>query len=279
MSFRDIQSICRMRYLAMYDAVEASKYNAWVDAMTDADHDACIADLKHCVEFFGGMAVLDAGSGTGPLCLALVRIPGLNITALEPSSPMIDLLKSKPELAGVTTVQGFCDHAADASIFNASSFDLIASRLLVNNLFDPLAAFRNWKHWLLPGGLVVIMDGLFGREDRKGEWQRFVDDLPLSACGTTALVPYLLEQLGFHVEYAGLMNHTNAMPSTRTKRYIVAARKPSGEPSDTCQSLNSVAVKYTIIRGDLVNRSVIPFGAPYSAPDPALAGGSSNRSA
>jgi SAM-dependent methyltransferase len=220
----------------MYDIEESAKYNAWVDAMRDADHDACVADLKRCVKFSGKMAVLDAGSGSGALCLALVRIPGLNVTALEPSSPMINLLAARLELSGVTTVQGFCDHATDASLFRAETFNVIASRLLVNNLFDPLSAFRNWNHWLRPGGLVVVMDGLFGRCDWNGEWEGLVDHLPLSACGTTATVPYLLEQIGFQVEHVGLMDHTNALPSTRTKRYIVVASKPGGEPSDAGES-------------------------------------------
>ena len=232
LSFRCIQSRLRERYLAMYDIEEAAKYNTWVDALTDADHDACLADLGRCVNFSDNMAVLDAGSGTGALCLTLVRIPGLNITALEPSLSMIDLLKAKPELAGVTTVQGFCDHADDAAHFSAETFHLIASHLLVNNLFDPLAAFRNWYDWLRPEGVVVVMDGLFDRHDWTGEWGRFVDTLPLSACRTTATVPYLLEQIGFFVEHVGLMDHTNSMPSTRTERYIVVARKPGGEPSD-----------------------------------------------
>jgi SAM-dependent methyltransferase len=210
----------------MYDIEEASKYNTWVDAMHDADHDACISDLKRCVKFSDNMAVLDAGSGTGALSMALVRIPGLNVTALEPCTPMIDLLKAKPALSGVKIVQGFCDHEDDVSLFGSETFNLIASRLLVNNLFDPLAAFRNWKVWLRPGGSVVVMDGLFDRGGWAGEWSKFVDALPLSACQTTATVPYLLEQIGLHVEHVGLMDHTNAMPSTRTKRYMVVATKP-----------------------------------------------------
>jgi SAM-dependent methyltransferase len=220
----------------MYDIDKATQYNVGVDVMGDADHLACVADLQQCVHFTNTMAVLDAGSGTGALCLALVRIPGLKITALEPSLPMIDLLKTRPELHHVNTVQGFCDHAEDESLFVPETFDLIASRLLVNNLFDPLAAFRNWNHWLRPGGVVVVMDGLFDRCDWKGEWSGIVDHLPLAACRTTATVPYLLEQVGFHIEHVGLMAHTNAMPLTKTKRYIVVASKPRNNHATVSES-------------------------------------------
>jgi SAM-dependent methyltransferase len=227
-TYRGTQQESRERYLATYDAEEASKYDAWVNAMASADHDACIADLNRCVTFSDNMAVLDAGSGTGALCLALVRISGLRIIALEPCLAMSDLLESKPELQYVSTVRGFCDHADDESHFDAESFDLIASRQLANCLFDPLAAFRNWHFWLRPGGSVVVMDGLFDRHDWSGKWDGVVDTLPLSACRTTATVPYLLEQIGFQIDFVGLMNYTNALPSTRTQRFMVAASKPIG---------------------------------------------------
>lgn len=109
---------------------------------------------------------------------------------------------------------------------HAESFDLIASRQLANCLFDPLAAFRNWYSWLRPGGAVVVMDGLFDRHDWSEKWEGVVDTLPLSACRTTATVPYLLENTGFRIDFVGLMDHTNALPSTRTQRYMVAATKP-----------------------------------------------------
>lgn len=228
MTFRCSQQASRERYLEIYDAQEAAKYDSWISEMTAADHDACVADMKRCVTFSENMNVLDAGSGTGALCLALVRIPGLHITALEPCAAMTHLLKSKPELSSVATVQGFCDHADDQSHFDASAFDVIASRLLANGLFDPLAAFRNWHRWLRPDGIAIVMDGLFDRRDWSGTWEGVVDTLPLSACRTTATVPYLLEQTGFRVSFVGMMEHTNAQASTRTQRYMVAATKVGG---------------------------------------------------
>jgi ubiquinone/menaquinone biosynthesis C-methylase UbiE len=226
MRYRGTQQESRQRYLAAYDVAEASKYDSWINSMAPSDHDACVADLKRCMQFRDDMDVLDAGSGTGALCLALVRIPGLRITALEPCSAMSDLLVSKPELARIATVSGFCDCDDDESHFPPDSFDLIASRQLANCLFDPLAAFRNWRHWLRPGGTVIVMDGLFDRDAWSGTWDGMVDTLPLSACRTTATVPYLLEQVGFHIDHVGPMVHTNELVSTRTPRYIVAATKP-----------------------------------------------------
>lgn len=134
-------------------------------------------------------------------------------------------MTAKPELQQVKSVQGFCDHANDLSHFTPESFDLIASRQLANCLFDPLTAFRNWHAWLRPGGAVVVMDGLFTRDAWTGKWEGSVDALPLSASGSTATVPYMLECVGFHIDHVGMMARTNALPSTRTQRYIVVATK------------------------------------------------------
>jgi hypothetical protein len=38
-------------------------------------------------------------------------------------------------------------------------------------------------------------------------------------------VPYLLEAAGFKVEAVRWMDAVNAMPATRTARYVVVARK------------------------------------------------------
>jgi hypothetical protein len=99
------------------------------------------------------------------------------------------------------------------------------SRQLVNGRFDPLTAFGNWHHWLSPGGVVVVIEGLYGRSAWTGIWQEEVDVLPLSACQGTATVPYLLEVAGFRVEAVQLMDAVNRRPCTRTPRYVVVARK------------------------------------------------------
>ena len=50
--------------------------------------------------------------------------------------------------------------------------------------------------------------------------------LPVSACETMALVPYLLEASGFQIAAVELMTATNQLTCTRTPRYLVVAIKP-----------------------------------------------------
>ena len=224
MNWRGSQAESRRRYLTKFDAAEAARYDSVVGRLPPEDEAAYVADLARIVELPPGAAVLDAGAGSGALTLILARLPGLSLTALEPAPAMLARLRARPELRGVTTVQGFCDAGADRSLFTAGAFDAILSRQLVNGLYDPLAAFRNWRHWLKPGGTVVVIEGLYGRSAWSGRWAEEVDQLPMSACQSTAMIPYLLEQAGFRVENSSLMAQVNARPATLTARYVVVAR-------------------------------------------------------
>ena len=227
MDWRGSRAASRNRYVAKYDAAEVDRYDRWILQLTREDDEACLSDLRRVFQFQAGMAVLDAGTGTGAFCKILKDVPGLSITALDPSPVMLAKLRSKTELADVTTVEGFCDGPEDRQLFREAQFQAIVSRQLVNGLFDPLTAFSNWHHWLSPGGAVVVLDGLFDRSAWTGVWQEEVDVLPISACGTTALTPYLLELAGFRVEAVEWMEATNEMPTTKTKRYMVVATKPA----------------------------------------------------
>jgi hypothetical protein len=73
----------------------------------------------------------------------------------------------------------------------------------------------------------VFHDGFYGRDGWRGVWEEEVDVLPLSACQTMAMIPYLLEASGFRIDAVEMMDETTKRPATRTKRYIVVAKKTS----------------------------------------------------
>jgi SAM-dependent methyltransferase len=225
MTWRGTQADSRLRHLAKSDVAEAGRYDTMLGNPPPAEQDAYLADLAAVVELRAGQRVLDAGAGTGAFSLILARVPGLVVTALEPAPEMLARLRSKPELRDIATAAGFCDAPEDRQHFSAATFDVIASRQLVNGLFDPLAAFANWRHWLAPGGKLVVVEGLYDRSSWTGTWQGEIDTLPASTPATTALVPYLLETAGFRVEAVRMMDAVNALPSTRTPRYVVVAGK------------------------------------------------------
>lgn len=225
MGWRIDQLQSRQRYRSKFDASEAASYDALLGRPGPLDVAAHLDDLAGVVELWPGATVLDAGAGTGGLTLMLAGIAGLRLTAMEPAPAMLALLQAKSELTGIATVCGFCDHADDRALFRGGSFDVIISRQLANGLYDPLAAFGNWRHWLRPGGAVVVIDGLYGRDAWTGAWDEEVDVLPLAATQSRSTVPYLLEQAGLRVVTVGPMTRVNALPATRTPRYFVVARR------------------------------------------------------
>jgi SAM-dependent methyltransferase len=225
MSWRIGQSESRARYLVRVDAAEAARYHAVVGTLDEDDEAAYVADLARLVRWPVGGSLLDAGAGTGALTAVLAGIPGVTVTALEPAPAMLDLLRANPRLGHVATVAGFCDSEDDRPLFAAGQFDGIVSRQLVNGIYDPLAAFANWHHWLKPGGVVIVIEGAYGRDAWAGNPQEEVDVFPLSSTQSLATVPYLLETAGFRVESAGWMEAVNRRPKTRTPRYLVVARK------------------------------------------------------
>jgi SAM-dependent methyltransferase len=226
MNWRITQAESRKRYLAKFDDAEVDRYDALCGTLTRQDHEAYLADLTEMLQFREGMSILDAGAGTGALCQILMHLPERpRMTALEPAPAMLGRLRNKADLRDVDTVEGFCDAVEDRRHFQPGQFDVIISRQLVNGLFDPLTAFRNWHYWLSPQGKIVVIDGIYGRDSWSGMWEEEIDVLPVSACQSTALVPYLLEAAGFQIEIVRWMKHANQQLSTRTRRYAVVAGK------------------------------------------------------
>lgn len=227
MDWHERRAAARRRAVGKYDAAEAQAYGeqqglGW---LTADEESAYLTDLSRVVHLASGANVLDVGAGTGVMCSILRRLPGIELTALEPSTAMLAILKTKAQLANVRAINGFCDEAQDHDRFDAERFDAIVSRQVVNGLFDPLLAFRHWHHWLKPAGIVAVIDGLYGRDGWAGRWEEEVDALPLSASQSMASTPYLLEACGFRIEAVERMATVNALPTTRTPRYVVIARK------------------------------------------------------
>lgn len=219
------RAAARGRHAARYDDAESRSYASvpGLGVLDPVARRAYLDDLLAAHPLGSGLAVLDVGAGSGALCSVLAQLPQVALTALEPSAAMVARLRENPEFAAHRVVQASCDQPGDAALFPAGSFDVVASRQTVNGLHDPLAAFRHWHHWLKPGGLVVVIDGLYGRDGWQGDWAEEVDVLPLSACQSMATVPYLLEAVGFRILAVQRMAAVNALPSTRTPRYVVVA--------------------------------------------------------
>lgn len=118
-----------------------------------------IDDLAQITDLSQPLTILDAGTGTGLIPLAMIeRFPQLQIRAIDQSAPMID--QANCHLAKCDSRDKLCfavENACDLPCPD-SQFDLVISNSLVHHLPDPLPFFQEACRVLKPGGKLFLRD-------------------------------------------------------------------------------------------------------------------------
>ena len=111
--------------------------------------------------------VLDAGAGTGALSLLAAGL-GYDVTALDLSEGMLSKARAKAEANGVdlTFVVG------SAAAPPPGPFEAIMERHVVWTMPDPVAVLRAWRDVVVPGGRLVLFEGVWGADT----WHRQARD-------------------------------------------------------------------------------------------------------
>jgi ubiquinone/menaquinone biosynthesis C-methylase UbiE len=103
--------------------------------------------------------VLDIGTGPGFISIIMGKA-GHKVTAIDYSAQMLDEAVSNAKFAEVKVKYIKMDaHKLD---FTDNSFDLIVSRNLTWTLYNPVAAYTEWKRVLRTGGKIIIFDANYG---------------------------------------------------------------------------------------------------------------------
>ena len=104
-----------------------------------------------------GEAVLDIGCGTGSTLLRLAKAIGPEGSALgvDISAQQLDLARQRIADSGMTNARVALDDAATHA-FPPAEFDLAFSRYGVMFFPDPIAAFRNIRRGMKPGGRLAL---------------------------------------------------------------------------------------------------------------------------
>ncbi len=105
-----------------------------------------------------GMACLDAGCGGGDVTFDLARRVGSTgrVVGIDLDQIKLGLARDEATALGLDNVSfrraeiGACDFDPE--------FDVIYSRFLLTHLPDPVAAIARMRHWLKPGGMLIVED-------------------------------------------------------------------------------------------------------------------------
>lgn len=114
-----------------------------------------------------GERVLDVGCGRGAALVPLARAVGPTGTALGIDLSPRMVQRTAQDLVGMPQVQVWVADAC-APDLPASSFDVVASSLVLFFLPDPGAAVATWSQLLVPGGRLGV--ATFGPQDER--WKR-----------------------------------------------------------------------------------------------------------
>lgn len=143
-------------------------------------------------------AVLEIGAGTG---LNLSRYDRLErLVVSEPEEPMRRRLIRKLGQARVPVE--VVDTPAEALPFTDAEFDTVVSTLVLCSVADPIAALREVRRVLKPGGRFVFLEH-GGGEGKRAVWQRRLDGIwsaVNAGCHLTRNVADLLPSAGLQPE-------------------------------------------------------------------------------
>ena len=105
-----------------------------------------------------GEAVLDVGCGSGATTLEAARRtgPGGRATGVDVSEPLLNLARERTAAAGLANVELLLADA-QTHAFGPEEFDILVSRLGLMFFDAPVAAFRNLRAALRPGGRLCFV--------------------------------------------------------------------------------------------------------------------------
>lgn len=160
--------------------------------LNETQHHAWLTLLRQVVGS-SPLKVLDVGCGTGFLALRMAEL-GHTAVGIDLSAEMLAEAQRKAEGSGLPVT--FCLGDAEAPPSDGAPYDVIVERHVIWTLPQPQEAVCAWQALLKPGGLLVLIEGIFAMTDRT-VYPHIEAHLPLYGGRPGEELAALLEAEGF----------------------------------------------------------------------------------
>jgi SAM-dependent methyltransferase len=213
------------------------------------ERDAWLADLRDLLPP-PPADVLDVGTGTGFLALLTAEL-GHRATGVDLSDGMLGEAGAKAEALPADRRPSLLVGDAHEPPLPPASQDALISRHVLWTLRDPALALANWRALLRPGGLLVVIDGLWWQgsdpdaqtradEATHARWLRAYGSGARRDGGLPMMLAQTLDPVVVSVEAAGFVDVRlsrlgrvegveRAAEPDRARwndRYVITARRP-----------------------------------------------------
>jgi ubiquinone/menaquinone biosynthesis C-methylase UbiE len=190
--------------------------------LTQTQHQAWL-DLLREVAGPPPLKVLDVGCGTGFLALRMAEL-GHTAVGIDLSEEM--LAEARRKVEGIGLVATFQLGDAEAPPLDGAPYDVILERHVIWTLPQPKEALRAWRALLKPGGLLILIEGIFEMSDRT-VYPQIEAQLPLYGGRPGEELATLLASEGFvQTAVRPLMDAALWLETPTRPRFMVTGRRP-----------------------------------------------------
>jgi SAM-dependent methyltransferase len=190
--------------------------------LTEAQHQAWL-DLLREVAGPLPLTVLDVGCGTGFLAFRMAEL-GHKAVGIDLSEEMLATAQRKAEGVGLPVIFRIGD--AEAPPHDGAPYDVILERHVIWTLPQPREAVRAWQALLKPGGLLILIEGIFEMSDDT-VYQQLEAQLPLYGGRPGEELAALLEAEGYRqTAVRPLMDAALWLETPARPRFMVTGRRP-----------------------------------------------------
>ena len=197
------------------------------NVLTEAQHQAWLALLRE-VAGPPPLTVLDVGCGTGFLAMRMAEL-GHTAVGIDLAEEMLAAAQRKAADSGLPVT--FRRGDAEAPPQDDTPYDVILERHVIWTLPQPREAVRAWRALLKPGGLLVLIEGIFEMSDRT-VYPTLEAQLPLYGGRPGEELAALLAAEGFgETAVRPLMDAALWLETPARPRFMVTGRRALSEAS------------------------------------------------